>query len=267
MMRPVETPPWSVTEGSGLGPGDVHVWLAEIPDTDFRSKAGQNHRITRTKSIARRARERAIGRALVRQTLSRYCPIRFDEWRFTLNNHGRPEIAPGITQVPLRFNLAHAGGLYACAVTLDCDIGVDVESVDAADDVERLASRFFASAEAEDIASAPALLKRELFLSYWTLKEAFVKALGGGLSIRLDKVRFRFDPTTVRADFDADLAEQPHDWQFACFRPTTCHHLAIAVRSGQGVSMHVHSAWVSLDRLCMVDLGEFEQSDGAEVAE
>lgn len=225
------------------------MWLADTCDTDSLPPDNPRDLVTRSESMARRKREQAISRVLVRHALSRYCEVRFGDWKFIYNAHGRPEIAPGLTSMPLRFNVSHTAGLIACGVTLSHDIGVDVESIDAANDGEHLARRYFAPQEALNIASEPLFSQRELFLSYWTLKEAFLKAVGRGLSVQLDKVRFRFDGTKVGVDFNSELGEEPSTWQFEHYRPTARHYLALAVRCGRGVTVRVQGAWVSLDQL------------------
>lgn len=234
-------------ESPGLGPHEVHVWLAHTGDAD--SHTTKSASVTRSEALARRKREQTMSDALLRHTLSRYCTVHYRDWRFNYNDYGRPEIAPGITPLPLRFNVSHTAGLIACGVTLSRDIGIDVESLDISDGGQHIASRFFAPQEIQEIASQPPSGRRDLFLSYWTLKEAYLKAVGCGLSVPLDKVQFRLDTTQVEADFDAGLAEQPSAWQFAHHRPTARHHLAVAVRRGHGVALRVDRAWVALDQV------------------
>ncbi len=233
-------------EPIGLGPHEIHVWLARTCHSGPSPASGAL--TTRIESLARRKREQAMSGALLRHTLSRYCSVHYRDWKFTYNDFGRPEIAPGLTSLPLRFNLSHTSGLIACGVTLGRDVGVDVESLDIPDGGQQLAARYFAPHERQEIAKQAPTGQCDLFLSYWTLKEAFLKAVGRGLSVPLDKVSFRVDATQVEADFDAGLAELPSAWQFAHYRPTARHHLAIAARRGYGAELRVHSAWVALDQ-------------------
>lgn len=237
-------------EPSGLGPDEVHVWLARTSDTGSSSTSGAL--ATRAELLARRKREQAMSGALLRHTLSRYCSVHYRDWKFTYNDFGRPEIAPGLTSLPLRFNLSHTTGLIVCGVTLGRDVGVDVESLDIPDAGQHLAARYFALHERQEIADQPPSSQRELFLFYWTLKEAFLKAIGRGLSVPLDKVRFRLHATQVVADFDVGLTELPSAWQFEHYRPTARHHLAVAARCGGGAGLRVHGAWVALDQIGLV---------------
>jgi phosphopantetheinyl transferase len=101
------------------------------------------------------------------------------------NNHGKPrlESARG-----LHFSVAHTQGALLCAVTLDGDVGVDIELRNRVDDkpsssVERLAQRYFSADEHAALCALPDdASKRARFVELWTLKEAYVKALGRGIA-------------------------------------------------------------------------------------
>jgi 4'-phosphopantetheinyl transferase len=190
--------------------------------------------------------------ALARTSLSRYADIEPRAWRFQRGKHGRPEIVPPddapadatavASTVPqgfprLRFNLSHSGGLVACLVTLGVDVGVDVEDTSRNLDMVRLAGRFFSADEAGEIGAVTGRARRERFFAYWTLKEAYIKALGRGLSIPLRQVSFRIaEDGTISARFDPKLKDRGSDWQFEVLRPLRNHLLAVAIRRGQHLS-------------------------------
>ncbi len=197
--------------------------------------------------------------ALARTSLSRYADIEPQDWRFQRGKHGRPEIIPpgGVAAygedeasaaattppaasmpaaaVPrLRFNLSHSGGLVACLVTLGVDVGVDVESTQRDLDMVRLADRFFSPEEASVVRALTGPEQRERFFAYWTLKEAYLKACGRGLSIPLRQVSFRFaQDATIGVHFDTTLEDRAGDWQFEVLRPLRNHLLAAAIRRGR----------------------------------
>jgi len=198
--------------------------------------------------------------ALARTTLSRYADIEPRDWRFQRGKHGRPEIVrpdcaaaagehvapPTADSLPkasmpaaavprLRFNLSHGTGLVACLVTLEVDVGVDVESTQRDLDMARLADRFFSPEEASEVRALTGLDRRERFFAYWTLKEAYLKARGRGLSIPLRQVSFRLArDATIGVQFDTTLEDREGDWQFEVLRPLRNHLLAAAIRRGQG---------------------------------
>lgn len=166
---------------------------------------------------------------LVRTTLSRYAEVAPADWRFTASEHGRPEIAPRPDVPPLRFSLAHTEGLVALAVTLHCEVGIDVEPRSRRPSVHEIARRFFSRPEAAALEALPTDQQADAFLEYWTLKEAYVKATGLGLRAPLDRFSFaRTSPPTIT--FAAGLDDDPSAWQFARLDLGPDHAAALAVR-------------------------------------
>lgn len=124
-----------------------------------------------------------ITRIFIRLLLSEYATLLPADWQFTISKLGKPELyqAP----LPLRFNLSHNDELIVCALCLDKDIGCDIENRFRTVNVNAIVKRFFSRQEAQRIIAAPTR-----FFEYWTLKEAFVKATGLGISQGLDTFSF-----------------------------------------------------------------------------
>lgn len=139
-------------------------------------------------------------RLMTRTVLSRYVPgISPRDWKFRPGPHGKPEIAAPEMQIELErhsfdwhFNVTHTEGVVVLAVAQGSPVGVDVERVDRPMNFEGLARRFFAPEEAAVIEAADEGQRAALFYRIWTLKEAYVKAIGKGLAHPLDA--FWFDP-------------------------------------------------------------------------
>ncbi len=85
----------------------------------------------------------------------------------------------------IRFNTSHSGQMALYAFTLGCEVGVDVEQIRKLDDAESLASRFFSPGEISELLSLNPKEMTQAFFRCWTRKEAYIKAVGGGLSIPL----------------------------------------------------------------------------------
>ena len=101
--------------------------------------------------------------------------------------HGKPSLA----ECPeVRFNISHADGITAVAVS-DFECGIDCERVRAYD--PRVMKRVCTEAEQAAISSAPEDERDMLFFRLWTLKEAYVKALGKGLSFPMREAAFMFE--------------------------------------------------------------------------
>lgn len=102
--------------------------------------------------------------------------------------------------VPLQFNLSHSADRALLAVTLGRRVGVDLEHARQIDDCDAIARRHFAPAEIHQWLSLAPERRLLGFYAGWTRKEAYVKALGGGLAmVALDRFEVSLDPDTPAA--------------------------------------------------------------------
>jgi 4'-phosphopantetheinyl transferase len=224
---------------------EVHVWLVnpgELHDPDLLREYHALMNATERRKhdryrLEKHRHESLVTRALVRTTLSRYCPeIAPADWEFVEVANGRPEIVDGQASLPLRFNVSRTEGLIACAVALDRAVGVDIECTDLRRSFTAIAERCFAPAEQRHLGAQPA----ERFYRYWTLKEAYVKARGFGLSVPLNQIAFEHgDDGIISVSFDARLGDDPARWCFRLETPTPRHVLALAVETRPGDDLRV----------------------------
>jgi 4'-phosphopantetheinyl transferase len=174
---------------------------------------------------------RLVSWALVRMVLSRHAPVASDAWRFRETEHGRPEIAEPAPAPPLRFNLSHTPGLAACVVARADDVGLDLEDVRRRADIRGITRRFFAPGEVAAIERLDDERRPMAFFERWTLKEAYLKARGAGISLPLAEVAFTLAPDRPPAvSFGPAIGDTPDSWQFAHVRPTPNHLAAVAIR-------------------------------------
>jgi phosphopantetheinyl transferase len=137
--------------------GEVHVWRAQLPDTDARA-------------AARRAFAAILADYLGGPEAA----------TLVVDPGGKPRLATQPER--LSFNLAHTAGLALVAIAAGgTEVGVDVERVKPRRDLVRLAARWL-PADAEAIATAGAETREELFYAAWTRHEARVKCTGSGLA-------------------------------------------------------------------------------------
>ncbi|WP_409422423.1 4'-phosphopantetheinyl transferase superfamily protein [Pseudaeromonas sp. ZJS20] len=129
-----------------------------------------------------RQRSYALSRYLLRQRLASRLDRQPSQLRIVQGVHGRPELAEG----NLHFNLSHSGDWLAIAVGPH-PLGVDVEADRPPRQPLAIARRFFAQAEYAYLASLPADTLAAAFWDLWCLKEAVLKAHGGGLQAGLDR--------------------------------------------------------------------------------
>jgi 4'-phosphopantetheinyl transferase len=130
-----------------------------------------------------------LSRSALRKLLGQYLGERPETIRFSIVPGGKPQLAGESAATALRFNLSHSGDLALVVVARRADVGVDVEQVRAVSHLEQIAKRYFHADEVEEVLTAPAADRNLAFLRCWTAKEAVLKAMGMGISGRLDRFR------------------------------------------------------------------------------
>lgn len=140
---------------------------------------------------------------------------------------------PFLPDFDLHFNVSHSHELALIAVAGDrhVHVGIDVEyAMRQVENLADMAARFFSRTENDVFQALPAELQQEAFFNCWTRKEAYIKALGEGLSHPLDC----FD-VTLRPDEPArflrigDDPAEPGRWTLTAFAPEADYVAALAV--------------------------------------
>ena len=189
----------------------------------------------------------ALGRILVRNTLSHYAPTPPGGWQFIENAYGKPGLDEPVQDAPIRFNISHCRGMVTAGFALGRDIGVDVEPVDRTGSGVEIARSCFMRDEVRAIESLPEEQRQPAFVATWTLKEAYVKATGLGLSIPLADFAVGLDPP--RLSFSPRLADHDGNWFLWQAHPTPRHCLAVAARRRPAEELSVSVDDVALEVL------------------
>ena len=216
-----------------MNPAGVQVWLAPEALAD---EAASTERLRALLSDAEVEQQRAfraeaprrlylVARALQRTVLSRLVPsVAPHEWRFERGAGGRPCIAPDHA-LDLDFNIAHTTGLVVMAAGAGMRLGIDVETFAPRRSVQ-IARRYFSAREIAGLEALPPAEQPRRFVELWTLKEAYLKAIGTGISGGLGTMTFELkdgDIAFERAP-DPDAAR----WQFHQRAVGSAHLLALA---------------------------------------
>lgn len=147
--------------------------LAALLDAHERERAARFR-------FARDRRRFVVRRGRTREWLAEATGGDASGLRFDASAHGKPFLPGGP-----HFSLSHSGEAMMLAIG-DVELGCDVEAIDPALDWPPLARTFFSAAENEALAALGGEAARLAFFACWSRKEAFVKALGRGLSYPLD---------------------------------------------------------------------------------
>jgi 4'-phosphopantetheinyl transferase len=223
---------------AALNESDVYIWYRSttLLDNEAVKSAEQNLSIEERTQRDRLhftadRRDFTIAHDLLRRSLSSCADMPPTDWRFASNDYGKPSVESIAPQLrALSFSLSHTRGLVACAIALNAPLGVDVERIDQSRHVQQIANRFFSEKEAAWLRQCSAELRNIHFVELWTLKEAFFKATGVGLSGSLTGVSFRFDEN-ARIEFSGPSVIDTHEWHFALFEPVYNVRLGIVIRS------------------------------------
>ncbi len=177
----------------------------------------------------------AITRALQRTVLSEYMDVSPSEWAFSQNTTGKPVIAAPNTD--LSFNLSHTQEWVVCAVARHPFIGIDIECCERNTAILSLARRFFSPRECQELLHLPTAQQKSRFFDYWTLKEAYIKARGEGISLGLNRFGFEFQSAAGIGFFcDYELQDNPQLWHFGLSSRTGDHRLALALKPRSSLS-------------------------------
>jgi 4'-phosphopantetheinyl transferase len=186
--------PWSF----GLTGQMVHVWSLRTTEvtnavvSEFEQFLAPDER-TRAERFRFENLQHSfvVTRGALRVLLGRYLHVPPAKIQIEYGSKGKPSLAePELAT----FNVSHSGGLAVFAFAAGCEIGVDVEEIRPPADMLDIAQRFFCPAETAELISLPANQRELAFFNCWTRKEAYIKALGEGLSLPLDGFQVTLRP-------------------------------------------------------------------------
>lgn len=158
-----------------------------------------------------------IARALVREVLAEELDLPPQSLRFVKGAHGKPDLDRAFHQIDraIEFNLSHSGNWVVLAVARE-RVGIDIENIERENNVLAIADRYFFGEELEELYSFPLLEQRKRFFDYWTLKEAYMKARGEGISLGLSHFGFSVLGNSITIHMTEAIKDNPDQWQFLC---------------------------------------------------
>lgn len=220
-----------------LGPNAVHVWRFSLDDPPhphalLAAYLSADERSRAARFMFERDRRRfESGRGLVRAVLGAYLGREPATLRFDYGSAGKPELVHDGGARRLAFNVSHSQEWGLVGVTGFGPIGVDLEVVRNIADIDDIARQNFSSGEIEALLAVPDPDRTGAFIRCWTCKEAYVKALGAGLSTPLRGFEVSLaagEPASLLSiEGSADAASA---WTLWGFKPQPDAWAAVAVR-------------------------------------
>lgn len=188
-----------------LQSNEAHVWrvdLEQSPDRQesFWSLLDHEERARANRFHFEQHRRRfVVARGFLRTLLAQYLEIPPEEVRFSYGPYGKPFLSDAHRNSRLHFNASHSHELAIYAFVQDYEVGVDVEYIKENFASEDVARQFFSTYEVETLLALPETERSAAFFRCWTRKEAYIKAIGSGLSHPLSEFDVTLAPNEPAA--------------------------------------------------------------------
>lgn len=216
--------------------GEVHVWPVSLDQPDMLI-----HRLVQILSLEEQSRAERfhseqdrlhfiVGRIVLRILLSQYLMINPNHIEFHYKSNGKPYLTSKYGGDNLFFNLAHSNKLALYSFACAREVGIDLEYIRSLTNFEQIAARFFSAGENATLQKLTGSQKLEAFFSCWTRKEAYIKAIGVGLSYPINQVDVTLAPGEPARLLNVEgYPEEVDRWSLKAFVPTPGYLAALAV--------------------------------------
>ena len=234
---------------------ELHVWLLrpemvtdEAVLAAYAASLSDAERARQQRFHSERDRQLfLVSHGMLRRVLSQYVDVAPPQWEFLPGAFGRPAISAPDNLPPLRFNLSHTPGLVACVISLESDCGVDVERLRATRNPQAIARKMFATSELAELDGRTGPDYLEWFFRYWTLREAYCKAIGLGIARAPKNFAFQVSSAgSIAIHFEPEDMDTASQWQFACLRPAGEHLVAVAAHTGMAADREVIAGYLAV---------------------
>lgn len=215
---------------------EIHIWKTHLEQSaiDFKESfdiLNEEEKIKAQRFRFEKHQQRfTIARSSLRRILSLYLWISHQKIDFQYNAYGKPQLLDNINKINLQFNVSHSENIAIYGITCHNLIGVDIEYMRPMAEAENLAKRFFSQKEFEQISKLPSAEQDREFFQLWTGKEAYLKAIGKGISGGLEKVEI--SPHEPRK-FIRLPESNPNNYNLVYLTPENNYLAAIAVENKQ----------------------------------
>jgi 4'-phosphopantetheinyl transferase len=217
-----------------LGQFDIHIWRINLarPFSDverliFFLSPAERERAARF-CFVQNQRRFIIRRSILRQLLAAGRKTSPETISIKFTAHGKPFVSDQEGSYNLRFSCSHSADLALVAISRGVELGVDLEQQRFLADAEDLARSHFSRREFYELAGLPQSLKTVGFFNCWTRKEAFVKAIGLGLSFPLNRFSVSLAPDKPATILDvADSPAVVNQWEMIAFEAGADYSAAI----------------------------------------
>jgi 4'-phosphopantetheinyl transferase len=183
-----------------LADGSLDLWLVRLDQIEGDGRLdgcldpAEKARASRFRYRSDASRFMAC-RGALRHILSHYTEERPHALRLAYRARGKPFLPE---HRDLRFNLSHADHLLLVGVSQGRELGVDVERIQPDPVVQEISPLVLSLPERDMMPRRSGPARRDWFARLWTRKEAYIKADGRGMGLKLELIDVMTTPDQVR---------------------------------------------------------------------
>lgn len=172
---------YDVIRNHPLFPDHIHIWEFEIPETTVSLNPGPDDLQPENISpVSKRFSFQKPCQALRREIIAGYLNRDPDEIHIKYEKSGRPVLENN--PIPVFFSTSYTTGAWILGLSRGNALGIDIEYMKNDSRLLTISGRFFYPEEWVFIRSLPEEHQMKAFFQVWTLKEAYLKAIGTGFS-------------------------------------------------------------------------------------
>ncbi|WP_037317751.1 4'-phosphopantetheinyl transferase family protein [Amycolatopsis orientalis] len=178
------------------------------------------------------------GRVLAKTVTAERLGLAVEEVSFdaTCDDCGKPHGRPRVPGAPLMLSISHSGDLIGVAATAGTPVGLDVETATRRAD-DSLIEYALSPAEQAAVSGLLAEQRTTAFFTYWTRKEAVMKATGKGLKIPLQSITFSGHDEAARLVSSGDAALDPARTRLVDLKAAEGYRAAVALLTSDEISV------------------------------
>lgn len=202
---------------SPLARNEVHIWRVNLEELDK-----DWHTLSSILSTDEQARANSyrfehlkhryiMGRSALRKLLGRYLNCSPISIRFSYNDYGKPSLSDNNSDI--QFNVSRSQNIMLCAFVLNSEVGIDIEAINPNIDFAAISQSFFSEQERKALHEIDKNAIDRAFFRIWSRKEAYIKALGKGLSYPLQQFSVSLENNSAGIIEYQDLINEDKCWQ------------------------------------------------------
>lgn len=191
-----------------LSRSELHIWRVDLNNVNYQFKdlisllSPEEIKRSEHFMFERDQYCHQVTHSMKRLILANYLDCNPQCLRFEIGSHGKPALDNLRNPFKIQFNISHSRDLILIAITVEDLIGIDVEYYDKKCSIEGLGENIFSPSEKIFFSALNSKEeKKEAFFRCWTRKEAYLKAIGIGLTQDLTSI-----------SVDLNKAVSSHDW-------------------------------------------------------